>query len=63
MSRNARLRVRIVLVPAEHGVTDARRRVAELLLRAANAGAEHSDVAVLTTPANVPPPPPGEKAA
>ncbi len=63
MSRSARLIVRIVLVPGGAGAADARRRVADVLLCAACAGAEPSDTPAATTPANDPPARPGEKAA
>ena len=59
MSRSARLVVRIVFVPGA-GAADARRRVAEVLLRAAAAGGRTADTPAPETPANAPP---GEKAA
>ena len=62
MSRSARLVVRVVFVPTA-GAADARRRVADVLLRAANAGAALSDARAPETPANDPSPSPGEKAA
>ena len=63
MARSPRLVVRVVLVSAGAGAADARRRVAEVLLRAATAGAEPSDTPAAPPPANEPPERPGEKAA
>jgi hypothetical protein len=62
VSRSARLVVRVVFVPAA-GAADARRRVADVLLRAANAGADPSEARAPESPANDHSPPPGEKAA
>ena len=62
MSRSARLVVRVVFVPGA-GAAGARRRVADVLLRAANAGAAPSETPAPGLPANDPSPPPGEKAA
>jgi hypothetical protein len=62
VSRSARLVVRVVFVPGA-GVADARRRVADVLLCAANAGAEAPDAATTPAHANEPPMPPREKAA
>lgn len=53
MSRSARLVVRVVLVPAGPCAADARRRVAEVLLRAARSA----------TPADAPAPINGATAA
>lgn len=61
MSRSARLVVRVVFVPVA-GAADARRRVADVLLRAASRAAL-SETQALETPANDPSPPQGEKAA
>ena len=63
MARSARLVVRVVLVPAGAGAADARRRVADVLLCAASAGAARPETQAPGTPANDPTPPPGEKAA
>ena len=63
MARSARLVVRVVFVPAGAGASDARRRVAEVLLRAASAAANPRETRVPETPANDPSPPSGEKAA
>ena len=62
MARSARLVVRVVFVPGA-GAADARRRVADVLLRAASVAAALSEPRALETPANDPSPPPGEKAA
>lgn len=62
MSRSARLVVRIVFVPGA-GAADARRRVAEVLLRAATAGGRTADPPASGSPANEPASPPAEKAA
>ncbi len=63
MARSARLVVRVVFVPAGAGAADARRRVAEVLLRAASVAAAPSDTRAPESPANNPSPRPGEKAA
>ena len=63
MARSARLVVRVVFVAAGAGAADARRRVADVLLRAASAGAEPSDTHAEPTPANEPHALLGEKAA
>jgi len=63
VARSARLVVRVVFVPAGTGAADARRRVAEVLLRAASVAAAPSETQAPGTPANDPTPPPGEKAA
>ncbi len=62
MARSARLVVRVVLVPAGAGAADARRRVADVLLRAASGAAAPCQTRVPETPANDPAPL-GEKAA
>ncbi|MSP55949.1 MAG: hypothetical protein EXR69_10155 [Myxococcales bacterium] len=62
MSRSARLVVRVVFVPGA-GAADARRRVAEVLLRAASAADAPSETRAPETPANHASPPPREKAA
>ena len=62
MSRSARLVVRVVFVPAA-GAADARRRVADVLLCAANAGGRTADTPASGSPANEPASPPAEKAA
>ena len=62
MPRSARLVVRVVFVPGA-GAADARRRVAEVLLCAASAGAAPAETQAPGAPANDPSPPPGEKAA
>lgn len=62
MSRSARLVVRVVFVPGA-GAADARRRVAEVLLRAATAVPANSDAPAAGTPANESTAPPAEKAA
>jgi hypothetical protein len=62
VSRSARLVVRVVFAPGA-GAADARRRVAEVLLRAAAAGAAPPEARSLETPANDPSPSRGEKAA
>ncbi len=62
MSRSARLVVRVVFVPGA-GAADARRRVADVLLRAANTGAASFESRGPESPANDPSPSPGEKAA
>jgi hypothetical protein len=63
VSRSARLVVRVVFVPAGAGAADARRRVADVLLRAASVAAAPPETLTPETPANNPSPPPGEKAA
>ncbi len=63
MARSARLVVRVVFVPAGASAADARRRVADVLLRAASAAVASSEIRAPETPANDPSPPPGEKAA
>ena len=63
MARSARLVVRVVFVPAGAGAAGARRRVADVLLRAASAAAAPCETRVPETPANDPSPPSGEKAA
>jgi hypothetical protein len=63
VARSARLVVRVVFVPAGAGAADARRRVADVLLRAASAAAAPCEARALETPANGPTPPAGEKAA
>ena len=63
VSRSARLVLRVVLVPAGTGAADARRRVADVLLRAAAAGAAPSDTPDPVIAANDSPPLPSEKAA
>ena len=63
MARSARLVVRVVFVPAGAGAADARRRVADVLLRAASVAAALAEPRAPETPANDPSPPPGEKAA
>jgi len=62
VSRSARLVLRVVFVPGA-GAADARRRVADVLLRAANAGAASLESLAPESPANDPSPSPGEKAA
>ena len=62
MSRSARLVVRVVFVPGA-GAADARRRVAEVLLRAATDAPVNSDAPAPGTLANEPTAPPAEKAA
>lgn len=63
MARSARLVVRVVFVPAGAGAADARRRVADVLLRAASVAADPSETRAAESPANDPSHPPGEKAA
>ena len=63
MARSARLVVRVVFVPAGAGAADARRRVADVLLRAASAAAAPSGTRASATAANDPSPPTNEKAA
>ncbi len=63
MARSAGLVVRVVFVPAGAGAADVRRRVADVLLRAARAAGAPSETRAAETPANDPSPPPGEKAA
>ncbi len=63
MARSARLVVRVVFVPAGAGAADARRRVADVLLRAASAAVAPSETRAPEAPANDHSPPPGEKAA
>lgn len=60
---SARLVARVVLVPAGAGAADARRRVADVLLRAAAAGIAPSDIPAPEAPANELPSASGEKAA
>lgn len=43
MARSARLVARVVLVPAGAGAAEARRRVADVLLRAAISASPHAD--------------------
>lgn len=62
MARSARLVVRVVLVAAE-GAAEARRRVADMLLRAAMSGTASTDAAPPSVPANEPLASPSEKAA
>ncbi len=62
MARSARLVVRVVLVPTGAGAADARRRVADWLLRAATSGSA-SNAPAVAAPAPTPPSPPDEKAA
>ncbi len=63
MARSARLVVRVVLVPTGAGAADARRRVADLLLRAATSDSAPSNAPALAAPAPTHPSPPDEKAA
>ena len=63
MARSARLVVRVVFVPAGASAANARRRVADVLLRAATSPAGSSDTPAATMPANDPLTPPSEKAA
>jgi hypothetical protein len=62
VSRSARLVVGVVFVPGA-GAADARRRVVDVLLRAANAGAALPEPPGQEASANDPSPPAGEKAA
>ena len=63
MARSARLIVRVVFVPAGAGAADARRRVADVLLRAASAAAAPCETRAPETSATDPTPPASEKAA
>jgi hypothetical protein len=63
VARSARLVLRVVLVPAGPGAADSRRRVADLLLRAATAEPGPSERAAGAVPTPEAPGPPGEKAA
>ena len=63
MARSARLVVRVVLVPAGAGAADSRRRVADLLLRAATTEPGPSDRPAGAVPTPESPAPPGENAA
>lgn len=63
MARSALLVVRVVLVHAGAGAADSRRRVADLLLRAATTESRPSDRPAEAGPTPEPPAPPDEKAA
>lgn len=63
MARSVRLVVRVVHVPAGPGAADARRRVADVLLRAAASGATRPDAPAPTSEAPEPPRPTGSRAA
>lgn len=63
MSRSARLVVRVVLVPAGASAAEARRRVADVLLRAATPRDTTADATAPPIPASEPPALPSEKAA
>lgn len=63
MAGRARLAVRVVFVPVGAGAADARRRVADVLLRASNLRTELSDPLLSESPPPDPPARSGEKTA